>query len=58
MNDDALRERRIQHYNDMLLKATTPMQKRHYWRLMRAEINARSAEQVKRMAEAYEMGDA
>jgi hypothetical protein len=50
--EDAAREARIQKLGDAMVMATDLTERARLWREMRAEIEARSVEQVLRMEKA------
>ena len=49
IDQDTLREERIEEYRQQMIDAKTTADAMHYWRCMRREIAMRSPEQVARM---------
>lgn len=49
LDDDSLRERRIDEYRRKMEHANTRLMRRYYFQLMQEEIAQRSPEHVKRM---------
>jgi len=49
IDQDSLREIRIDDYRRKMLNAETPTEAAFYWKLMKREISQRSEEQIARM---------